>query len=97
MTTAPSAPDAHPSPLRVALVCDWLTTPGGAEKVLLELHHMYPDAPIYTSQYRPRKISWFRDAKVKTGWLQFSPVASASFSVPCASFIFLTSTSRAMI
>lgn len=57
----------------VALVCDWLTTPGGAEKVLLELHKMYPDAPIYTSQYRPKKINWFTDAKVKAGWLNLFP------------------------
>lgn len=63
---------AHP---RIALVCDWLTTPGGAEKVLLELHRMYPDAPIYTSQYRPRKIDWFDDAKVRTGWLNIFPAA----------------------
>lgn len=59
--------------LRVALVCDWLTNPGGAEKVLLELHRMYPDAPIYTSQYNRRKISWFNDAKVITGWVQIFP------------------------
>lgn len=59
--------------LKVALVCDWLTTPGGAEKVLLELHEMYPEAPIYTSQYRPKKIDWFENAEVKTGWLQFFP------------------------
>lgn len=59
---------------KVALVCDWLTTPGGAEKVLLELHQMYPQAPIYTSQYRPKKIDWFDDAEVKTGWLQIFPV-----------------------
>ncbi len=59
----------------IALVCDWLTTPGGAEKVLLELHRMYPNAPIYTSQYRPKKITWFQDATVKTGWLQFLPAS----------------------
>lgn len=59
---------------RIALVCDWLVTPGGAEKVLLELHRMYPDAPIYTSQYRPRQITWFADADVRTGWLNFFPV-----------------------
>lgn len=53
---------------KVALVCDWLTNVGGAEKVLLELHKMYPKAPIYTSQYNPKKIDWFRDADVRTGW-----------------------------
>ncbi len=61
------------SPSRIALVCDWLTTPGGAEKVLLELHKMYPDAPIYTSQYSKNGIDWFDNATVKTGWLQIFP------------------------
>ena len=66
---------AKPANLSIALACDWLTTPGGAEKVLLELHHMYPDAPIYTSQYRKKGINWFDDADVRTGWLQFLPAA----------------------
>lgn len=71
-----------PHSVSIALVCDWLTTPGGAEKVLLELHHMYPDAPIYTSQYRPRKINWFRDATVKTGWLNLFPACLRKFLGP---------------
>lgn len=61
--------------MRIALVCDWLTTPGGAEQVLLELHRLYPDAPIYTSQYNPKKLTWFQDATVRTGWLQIFPSA----------------------
>ena len=59
--------------MKVALVCDWLTNVGGAEKVLLRLHQMYPDAPIYTSKYDPKGIDWFRDADVRTGWLQKFP------------------------
>ncbi|MBQ3433219.1 glycosyltransferase [Candidatus Saccharibacteria bacterium] len=60
--------------MRVALVCDWLTNVGGAEKVLLEIHRLYPKAPIYTSQYSPKGIDWFTDADVRTGWLQIFPV-----------------------
>ena len=37
--------------LKVALVCDWLTVVRGAEQVLREIHHLFPHAPIYTSQY----------------------------------------------
>ena len=59
--------------MKVALVCDWLTNVGGAEKVLLEFHRMYPEAPIYTSKYDPKGIDWFKDAEVKTGWLQKFP------------------------
>ena len=40
----------HMTKQTIALVCDWLTGVGGAEKVLLAVHKMYPDAAIYTSQ-----------------------------------------------
>lgn len=59
--------------MKVALVCDWLTGVGGAEKVLLALHKMYPEAPIYTSQYNPKEIDWFKDADVRVGRLQKFP------------------------
>ena len=59
--------------MKVAIVCDWLTNVGGAEKVLLAVHQMYPKAPIYTSKYDPRGIDWFKDADVRTGWLQIFP------------------------
>ena len=59
--------------MKVALVCDWLTNVGGAEKVLLRIHRMYPEAPIYTSKYDPEGIDWFKDADVRTGWLQKFP------------------------
>ena len=68
--------------MKIALVCDWLTSVGGAEKVLLELHHLYPKAPIYTSQYNPRKIDWFLDADVRTGWLQKLPSGLRKFLGP---------------
>ena len=59
--------------MKVALACDWLINVGGAERVLLELHKMFPDAPIYTSKYNPKGIDWFKDAEVKTGYLQHFP------------------------
>ena len=61
--------------MKVALVCDWLTNVGGAEKVLLYIHRMFPEAPIYTSKYDPKGIDWFRDADVRTGWLQIFPTS----------------------
>ncbi len=62
-----------PNPPKIALVMDWLTTTGGAERVLRSLSDLYPDAPIYTSQYRPKNIDWFADREVKTGWLNYFP------------------------
>ena len=73
---------------RVALVCDWLTTPGGAEKVLLELHRLYPEAPIYTSQYSRKGIDWLDDAMVKTGWLQIIPAGLRKFLGPLRQIYF---------
>lgn len=64
---------------KVAIVCDWLTGIGGAERVVLELHKMFPDAPIYTSQYSPDKIDWFKDANIRTGWLQKLPSGLKKF------------------
>ncbi len=62
--------------MKVALVCDWLTSVGGAERVLLALSDLFPDAPIYTSQYSPKKIDWFKtkNREVRVGWLQIFPI-----------------------
>jgi len=65
--------------LKVAIVCDWLTGIGGAERVVLELHKLYPKAPIYTSQYDPKAIDWFVDADVRTLWLQHLPKSLKKF------------------
>lgn len=68
--------------MKIALVIDWLTEVGGAERVLRAIHQIYPDAPIYTSQYRPRRISWFNDAKVKCGCLNLFPAGLRKFMAP---------------
>ncbi len=57
--------------LRVAIVHDWLVG-GGAEKVVLELHKLFPDAPIYTS-YCTQEWREKLDGKVVTGYLQHWP------------------------
>ncbi|MBP5512928.1 glycosyltransferase [Candidatus Saccharibacteria bacterium] len=61
--------------MKVAIVCDWLTNIGGAEKVLFAIHKLYPKAPIYTSKYSKKGIDWFKDADVRTGWLQIFPTS----------------------
>ena len=72
-TTNYQQPTTNKRTLKVAIVCDWLTGIGGAERVVLELHKLYPEAPIYTSQYDPHKIDWFDDADVRTTSLQHLP------------------------
>ena len=68
---------AHRSPLspRVALVTDWLTDFGGAERVLLAWREIWPDAPIYTTVYRPENVPQFKGADIRTSFLQRVPFA----------------------
>jgi len=62
---------AAKQPLRVAIVHDWLVG-GGAERVVYQLHKMFPDAPIYTS-YCTEEWREKLDNKVVTGFLQHWP------------------------
>ncbi|MBI3733365.1 MAG: glycosyltransferase [Chloroflexi bacterium] len=56
--------------MRVALVHDWLNQVGGAENVLEELHQLFPDAPIFTSMYRPEAMpEAYRRWDIRTSWL----------------------------
>lgn len=55
---------------RIAIVHDWLTNMGGAEPLVLELHKLFPDAPIYTSVYDASRMSAFNDIDVRTTYLQ---------------------------
>jgi len=40
--------------MKIALVHDWLLSLGGAERVLIELHKIFPDAPIFTLFYNKK-------------------------------------------
>lgn len=55
---------------KIAIVHDWLTTAGGAEIVVSELHDLFPLAPIYTSVYKPNIIPALQDAEIHTTYLQ---------------------------
>jgi len=61
--------------MRVAIVHDWLTNLGGAERVVESLHEMFPDAPIYTSVYVSEKLPLLKNAKIVTSFLQHWPLA----------------------
>jgi glycosyltransferase involved in cell wall biosynthesis len=60
---------------KIAIVCDWLTNLGGAERVILDMHEAFPDAPIYTSIYNPEKLPQFKDAKIISSFIQKWPLA----------------------
>jgi len=60
--------------MKVALVHDYLTQRGGAERVALSLCRMFPDAPLFTSVYDPEQtFPEFADVDVRTSFLQRLP------------------------
>jgi glycosyltransferase involved in cell wall biosynthesis len=66
--------------VRVAFVHDYLTQFGGAERVLLEMQRLYPQAPIYTSLYDPAPFAGaFADIEVRASFLQRIPGATRNF------------------
>ncbi|MFA5842403.1 MAG: glycosyltransferase [Candidatus Gracilibacteria bacterium] len=60
---------------RIAIVCDWLTSRGGAERVILALHELFPEAPIYTSIYDAERFPELKNVEVYTSFLQKFPGA----------------------
>lgn len=58
---------------KVAIVCDWITSMGGAERVILAMHEAFPEAPIYTSVYTPETMPAFKGLDIRTTWIQRFP------------------------
>ncbi len=58
---------------RVVIVADWITHFGGAERILVKLMQMYPEAEIYTSVFFPERPEYFRDRKIHTSFIQYLP------------------------
>jgi glycosyltransferase involved in cell wall biosynthesis len=68
---------SSPSARKIAIVHDWIVGIGGAERVLIALHRLWPEAPIYTLLYRPSSVRrWLPDATVIPSGLQRIPFAS---------------------
>lgn len=75
--------------MKTALVYDRINKWGGAERVLLALHEIFPDAPLYTSLYNAKTAPWAKVFKIKTSFLQNIPYAASnhellSFMMPIA-------------
>jgi len=76
--------------MKVALVYDRVNKFGGAERVLLTLHKIFPNAPLFTLVYNPQSAPWAKDFNViptfinkikffrnKHEWL--APIAAMAF------------------
>ena len=60
--------------MKVALVYDRINKFGGAERVLLALHEIWPEAPLYTSVYDKSAAPWADTFDVRTSFLQKLPL-----------------------
>lgn len=63
--------------MKVALVYDRVNKYGGAERVLLALHKIFPNASLYTSVYNQQTAGWARVFDVRTSFLQRFPISMA--------------------
>ena len=64
--------------MKTALVYDRVNKWGGAERVLLALHEMFPDAPLYTSVYDEKRAPWAKVfPRVIPSFLQKIPGANS--------------------
>jgi len=77
--------------LRVALIHDWLITFGGSDRVLLALHEVFPQAPVFVALHALGRLpESFRRLDVRSTWLQRLPGATRRhrWLVPLMPFAF---------
>jgi glycosyltransferase involved in cell wall biosynthesis len=63
--------------MKVALLHDYLNQAGGAERVLLALAALFPDAPIYTLIHDKKRLNGFDHKDIRTSFLQKMPFSSS--------------------
>lgn len=61
--------------MKVALVYDRINKFGGAERVLLALHEIWPEAPLFTAVYDRSRARWADVFSVHSSFLQYVPWA----------------------
>ena len=61
--------------MKIALVYDRVNKWGGAERVLLALHEIWPEAPLYTAVYSPKTAPWAKVFRVIPSFLDRFPLA----------------------
>ncbi len=59
---------------KIAIFYDWLNQWGGAEKVLLDILSIFPQADLYTLIYDPQKTNWLpKNIKIKSSFINKLP------------------------
>ena len=66
--------------MKVAIVHEWLTVYGGSERVVEEIHELFPEAPIYTLVYdRENMPKRFMNYDIRTTFVQKLPFAKKKY------------------
>ena len=67
--------------MRVAVVCDWLVTYSGAEKVLEQILNVFPDADLFALvDFIPEgQRDFIKNKKVTTTFIQNMPKAKTKY------------------
>ncbi len=67
--------------MRIAFVYDRVNKFGGAERVLLALHEIWPEAPLYTAVLNREKASWADKFEVIPSFLNKLPFSSTNHEI----------------
>lgn len=59
--------------MKVAIVYDWMDSMGGVERLLVQLHRIFPEAVFFTSVYDPKRASWAGEYEVRPSFIQRLP------------------------
>ncbi len=59
--------------MKVAIAAEWISKVGGHERVLQQLHKAFPEAPIFVATYEPGDSKMFKNADIRTSWMQKLP------------------------
>jgi glycosyltransferase involved in cell wall biosynthesis len=58
---------------KIAIVYDWIDKWGGVERLLLQLHELFPQAEFYTSYYDVVRASWAKNLTIRSSFIQSLP------------------------
>ena len=65
--------------MKIALVHDYLSQDGGAERVLKALHEIWPKAPIFVLFHDRKKITGFTNADIRESFLARLPFGKSQY------------------
>lgn len=65
--------------MKIALVHDYLSQDGGAERVLQAFHEIWPEAPIFVLFYDKKRLPQFREIDVRQSFIAHMPYGKTRY------------------